>query len=38
MERQRDREKHEADMEKIGAQVMATRAQAAAQRQAVTQQ
>jgi len=33
MERQRDRERHEADMEKIAAQVMATRANAAITRQ-----
>jgi hypothetical protein len=33
MQQQRDREKHTADMEKIGAQVMATRAKAAATRQ-----
>lgn len=32
MEQQRDRERHAADMEKIGAQVMATRAKAAATR------
>lgn len=35
-ERIRDREKHEADMEKIAAQVMATRASAAAARQSTT--
>lgn len=33
LERERDREKHQADMEKIGAQVMATRAKMAAARQ-----
>jgi hypothetical protein len=33
LEREHDREKHQADMEKIGAQVMATRAKMAAARQ-----
>jgi hypothetical protein len=37
MERERDREKHQADMERINAQVMATNAKVSAQRQAVTQ-
>lgn len=38
LERIRDREKHEADMQKIVAQMAAVNAKASAQRQAVTQQ
>jgi hypothetical protein len=38
LERIRDQEKHQADMERIAAQVMATNAKVSAQRQAVTAQ